>query len=221
MVGGALIVALCLLILGWTSELVGIFVLDPDLKKSCTIAVAVLSIYAVDFAINAVQSSCRSLIVDTLPIAKQQLGSAWASRMVAIGHLVGYAIGTLDLQSIFGRMFGDSQLKQICLFAAFFFLLAVGITCYAVEERVLVSPQDADVKTGAIKTLTTIFKTTMNLPDRIQSICWVQFWAWIGKVPSLKTLFHSQRLQMSRLVPLSLLWLYLGRRGLFSLPPRS
>lgn len=38
---------------------------------------AVLSIYALDFAINAVQASCRSLIVDTLPIPKQQLGSAW------------------------------------------------------------------------------------------------------------------------------------------------
>ena len=36
-----------------------------------------LSIYVLDFAINAVQSSCRSLIVDTLPIPKQQLGSAW------------------------------------------------------------------------------------------------------------------------------------------------
>lgn len=72
-------------------------------SKSATIALAVLSIYAVDFAINAgewtaqcaqygylgmdvrltvggndlVQSCCRSLIVDTLPIPKQQLGSAW------------------------------------------------------------------------------------------------------------------------------------------------
>lgn len=25
-----------------------------------------------------------------------------------------------------------------------------------------------------------ILKTTMHLPDRIQAICWVQFWAWIG-----------------------------------------
>lgn len=66
----------------------------PVQARSCTIALAVLSIYAVDFAINAgqrflglgfravliegaVQSSSRSLIVDTLPISKQQLGSAW------------------------------------------------------------------------------------------------------------------------------------------------
>ena len=25
-----------------------------------------------------------------------------------------------------------------------------------------------------------ILKTTMHLPERIQAICWVQFWAWIG-----------------------------------------
>ena len=110
MIGGSLIVGLCLIVLGWTSEIVGIFVQEASLvssgdhlktgsddtlqKRSCTIALAVLSIYAVDFAINAgkysrvthlhlqrssvlVQSSCRSLIVDTLPIPKQQLGSAW------------------------------------------------------------------------------------------------------------------------------------------------
>ena len=56
MFGGVIVVALCLIVLGWTSELVGIFVSDTDFKKTCTIALAVLSIYAVDFAINAVQS---------------------------------------------------------------------------------------------------------------------------------------------------------------------
>lgn len=30
MIGGALIVALCLLVLGWTAEIVGIFVVEPD-----------------------------------------------------------------------------------------------------------------------------------------------------------------------------------------------
>lgn len=30
-----------------------------------------------------------------------------------------------------------------------------------------------------------ILKTTLNLPDRIQAICWIQFWAWIGWFPFL------------------------------------
>jgi len=36
-----------------------------------------------------------------------------------------------------------------------------------------------------MKTIAKILKTTMNLPDRIQAICWVQFWAWIGWFPFL------------------------------------
>lgn len=88
MVAGTAIVSVSLILLGWTKEIVGLFVEDQTAKRRATITLAVLCIYAVDFAINAVQASCRSLIVDTLPISKQQLGSAWASRMIAIGHLV-------------------------------------------------------------------------------------------------------------------------------------
>ena len=53
MIVGSVVVAVCLLILGWTKEVVGMFIEDGDWKKTCTIWVAVLSIYAVDFAINA------------------------------------------------------------------------------------------------------------------------------------------------------------------------
>ena len=71
MIGGSLIVGACLVVLGWTAEIVGLFVVDKETvisimrfrevtllticgqKRLCTIALAVLSIYAVDFAINA------------------------------------------------------------------------------------------------------------------------------------------------------------------------
>jgi solute carrier family 45 protein 1/2/4 len=53
MVIGSVIVAACLLVLGWTKEIVGYFVEEGEFKKTCTVTVAVLSIYAVDFAINA------------------------------------------------------------------------------------------------------------------------------------------------------------------------
>lgn len=52
MVGGALAVACCLAVLGWTSEVVGVFIADPETKRRVTIVVAVLSIYATDFCIN-------------------------------------------------------------------------------------------------------------------------------------------------------------------------
>lgn len=63
MVGGSVIVAAGLLLLGWAKDIVGHFVEPGDFRQSCTIFVAVLAIYAVDFAINAGKSQyCREKI---------------------------------------------------------------------------------------------------------------------------------------------------------------
>lgn len=51
--------------------------------------------------------------------------------------------------------------------------------------------RDDGAKTGAVKMISKILKTTMHLPDRIQAICWVQFWAWIGR--ELTPLFHGEQ----------------------------
>lgn len=53
MVMGTLIVAVSLLVLGFTRELVGLVVVDDEAARRPTIVLAVLAIYAVDFAINA------------------------------------------------------------------------------------------------------------------------------------------------------------------------
>ncbi|KOS45046.1 hypothetical protein ACN38_g4009 [Penicillium nordicum] len=184
MVFGSLVVAFCLLVLGWTKEIVGLFVKDPEKAKNGTIALAVVSIYAVDFSINVVQACCRGLIVDTLPIPSQQAGSAWAGRMSAIGQLFAYVVGAIDTVSIFGTFLGDTQFKQMTVIAALSLMMAVAITSYSVKERVLISARD-DGSAGAIQVLSQLFKTTFELPPRIQAICWAQFWAWIGWFPFL------------------------------------
>ncbi|KAF2086884.1 MFS general substrate transporter [Saccharata proteae CBS 121410] len=187
MIGGSVVVAVALLVLGRTWEIVGALVTENETRKSMTIALAVMCIYVVDFAINAVQGSCRSLIVDTLPVSKQQLGQAWASRMIAVGHLIGYGIGAVHLEDIFGNAMGDTQFKQLTVIAAMALILCVSVTSFAVRERILVSNGKLgdEGSTGAIHVLTQIFKTATNLPDRIASICWIQFWAWIGWFPFL------------------------------------
>lgn len=152
---GSLVVALCLILLGWTEQIVAVFVKDPDRVQGATIALAILSIYAVDFAINigmstpvysfgrlltvTVQACCRSLIVDTLPIPLQQSGSAWAGRMSAIGQLVGYGVGSIDTVSILGTFLGDTQFKQMTVIAAMFIVGSVLVTSYAVKERILIT----------------------------------------------------------------------------------
>jgi solute carrier family 45 protein 1/2/4 len=59
--------------------------------------------------------------------------------MVAVGHLVGYGMGALDLGSIFGTFLGDSQFKQLTVIAALALIIAVGVTSWATSERVLVT----------------------------------------------------------------------------------
>lgn len=59
--------------------------------------------------------------------------------MVAVGHLFGYGVGTLDLPKIMGTGLGETQFKQLIIIAAFTLLVAVGITSYTVTERILIS----------------------------------------------------------------------------------
>ncbi|CZS94544.1 related to sucrose transporter SUT1D [Rhynchosporium agropyri] len=184
MVVGSFLVAASLMVLGWTKEIVAYFVEEGDFRKECTVTLAVLSIYAIDFAINAVQGSCRSLITDTLPAPKQQAGSAWASRMVAIGHLVGYVIGTVDLIGIFGRSYGDTQFKKLILLAAFALVSTVAVTSWAVTERVLVSSKDDNVPSkGLTHIVSKVYRAASTLPPRMQAICNIQLWMGVGWFP--------------------------------------
>ncbi len=63
--------------------------------------------------------------------------------MVAIGHLVGYGAGTIDLVKVFGTTLGDTQFKQLTAIAAAALLIAVGVTSYAVKERILISARSS------------------------------------------------------------------------------
>ncbi|KAI1333342.1 major facilitator superfamily domain-containing protein [Xylariaceae sp. FL0255] len=185
-VTGAIISSLCLLLLGFTKEIVGWFVTDEKAVQHLTIYMAVLAIYAVDFSINAVMSAARSLVVDTLPIEKQQTGSAWGSRMSAIGHGIAFATGALDLPSLFGTSLGATQFQQLSVLAALGLVGTCGVTCWAVTERVLISTGPSSSQEGGLyRVLGQIWSTITNLPPRIQAICMAQFWAWIGWFPFL------------------------------------
>jgi solute carrier family 45, member 1/2/4 len=187
MLVGSTLACFSLLLLGWTSEIVSRFIPDRKSSEPWTLLLAVFSIYSIDFAINAVQASARSLIVDLLPSSKQQLGAAWASRMVAVGHLASYTAGAIDLTCIFGTSLGDTQFKQLIVISAAILAGTVWITCWAVEERVLVSTTDSvdHENLNIVAMVSSLVRTAGSLPPRVSTVCWIQFWSWIGWFPFL------------------------------------
>ena len=120
------------------------------------------------------------------------LTSRTASRMTGAGHLIGYLIGTFNVGAVVGRIFGaadNQQFKAMTVISASALLIAVGVTCNAVTERILLpSPEMTSSKSKIYSTfgiLKSLVHRTLNLPPRIQAICWVQFWTWIGWFPFL------------------------------------
>lgn len=97
--------------------------------------------------------------------------------MISVGHLVGYLAGTIDMVGIFGTSFGDTQFKKLILVAVFSLIFAVGVTSWAVTERVLVSSGATDHDNGGfLRIISKIIHTATHLPPRIQAICTVQVW---------------------------------------------
>lgn len=62
MVGGAFVVSLALLAMGWATEIAAFFVAEGETRKNATVALAVACIYVIDFAINAGMSSAGRLL---------------------------------------------------------------------------------------------------------------------------------------------------------------
>ncbi|KAL2756238.1 hypothetical protein ACRALDRAFT_1063769 [Sodiomyces alcalophilus JCM 7366] len=184
---GSIIVTISFLLVGFTKEITDFWTTDEETSRTLAIFLAVMAIYVADFAINAVMSCARSLVVDTLPIEKQQAGAAWSSRMGAFGNMLAYGAGAIDLVGLFGEWLGDTQFNQITLLASFFNIFSACVTCWAVTERVLVSTKgdESHDEGGSFKFISRIYSTMRTLPPRIKAICWAQFWAWLGWFPLL------------------------------------
>ncbi|SCV70975.1 BQ2448_3737 [Microbotryum intermedium] len=183
-IAGCAVSSLAVVLLGWSGQVAGWFTTHgSSVHSHLTIALAVLSIYLIDFSINVVQAMDRALLVDVIPPNLQEGANAWASRMVGFGAVFGYWFGGLDLVYWSNGYLGDNQLKVICIFTAFFLCGSHAITVACVQERVLISCATVDDATGEgskgpvamLNALQEIWTTIKTLPRPIQEVVSIQF----------------------------------------------
>ncbi|KAF9495214.1 MFS general substrate transporter [Pleurotus eryngii] len=189
MIGGSIVCACAMLLLGYTRPFASIFTgKDSDATDILTIWLAVLAIYLIDFSINAVQAVDRALLVDTLPSIEQPAGNAWAARMLGIGSVVGFFVGNIDLPSILPFL-GSGQLQVLSAVGSFLLLATHGVTAMFVKERRLLSVSRVGLRQAKenriVREIKDIFSNMLSLPSVIRQICIIQFFAWIGWFPIL------------------------------------
>lgn len=143
---------------------------NQDLNKKASavsVTVAVISFLVTDITLNILHTCSRALIIDTLPIRKQSRACGWASRMAFLGQLLGYFFSYADLVSIFYGILGTSQLKSLAVLSSVFLFFSVGITAWAVTERVQIRSIESYTKKGTSKW--SIRKALSAISSSIQS----------------------------------------------------
>ena len=105
MIAGCLICVFAMMLLGWAREVAGLV----GGGSWMAIFFAVWGIYLIDFSINAVMSTDRALVVDSLPSKEQEEGSAWAGRMNGFGSLAGFFVWVGSRSSQLNKLLMERQ----------------------------------------------------------------------------------------------------------------
>ncbi|KAJ7732470.1 major facilitator superfamily domain-containing protein [Mycena maculata] len=184
MLGGCVLSVASMLLLGYTREFAAIFTGPGNyMNDVVTVWLAILSIYLIDFSINAVQAVDRALLVDTLPSPMQASGNAWAASMLGVGSVVGFFVGNLDLPS-FLPFPGSSELQVLSVIVSVLILAGHFTTAALVKEKVVI--RSAEQQRPNIQAeIRQIFSSISTLPRVIRQICMIQFFAWLGWFPVL------------------------------------
>ncbi|KAJ3982178.1 sucrose transporter [Lentinula detonsa] len=182
MVIGTVLCVFAMALLGWTKEVAGVF----SSKVGLTLWLAVISVYLIDFSVNAVMAVDRALLVDVLPSTLQPSGNAWAARMAGFGSVVGYFAGNLDLPSLL-PIFGHTELQILSVVVSIILLGSHIIMASSVSERVLIKNDSTGAGGPLAKSFTTqvraMFENMWSLPRVIRQIFLIQFFAWISWFP--------------------------------------
>jgi len=174
MVGGVLICAIGMLLFGRSRQVASWFTaLGSSTNNTLTIWLAILSIYLMDFAANAVMAVDRAILVDVLPSSKQALANAWGARMGSIGRMLGFFIGTIKLRPVFPFL-GTTEMKVLTALGTLLLVGTRAVPVFGVSEVAHTSssggPGSGKEKTGMAQKMRKMRCDLLSLPTVIRQI---------------------------------------------------
>lgn len=201
-----LLSSMALLQLGFSRPIASLLVNEQASQAQLTIIVAVLAIFFIDFAVNAVNALARALLLDLVPTNEQSLANAWSARLAGGGSILGFLIGQADLTSIIPfRWFPslstsakgqldttEAQLRCVCILVVIILLSTHAVTMLAAQEQPCgADPSQPVSSKGRTQETLNAFRETFkglqsavrNLSLPIWHIFRVQFFMWIAWFP--------------------------------------
>jgi solute carrier family 45 protein 1/2/4 len=189
--GGSAAIIISLLGQAWVPDIIsgvtGAFGMAEGNRTSAnaTAATVVLCVIALYVAIQPVQGCLRALIVDSCVKGQQEAANAWAGRIISISNVWSYMCGYIDLTSWF-PCFGNTQFKVLCSITSIWLGITIATTCWTTTENPTVKNKpNFGNREGVLSRLVGLLRSFRHLPLRLQRVCFIQFFAWMGWFPFL------------------------------------
>jgi hypothetical protein len=193
-IGTALVIT-SMLCLAWVDSMIRIILLgslspssfeldqaDAKLLQSVIMAVALLCMFIINAATQALQVGLRALITDYGTLVQQAEANAWAGRHINFAAVLAFSAAYFDLPQSLGIL-GRSKFASMSILTAIYLLLSVMTTCFCVSETPYGVQENFNVRQGLnLKIVRQVFS---NLTRKIKLVFLVQFLAWFGWFPFL------------------------------------
>ncbi|CAO1625031.1 unnamed protein product [Parajaminaea phylloscopi] len=182
--------------------LVGYARVLPDALSlpSATPFLAVVGVWGMDFAVNAVMAVDRSLIFDMLPAEEQAAANAWSMRMSAFGAILGFYVGDVDLPAHFpfswlsyfvtngAKTPTEPQVRCLSLITVFCLMASHLVVAWAaVESRLEPDTQSRAPKVKPFEVLVRSMRDFLTLarqlPESIKRVFRIQIASWVSWFP--------------------------------------
>ncbi|KAB8237449.1 major facilitator superfamily domain-containing protein [Aspergillus alliaceus] len=186
-IAGTVLIILSLIGTARAKQIVTLFSLSSGSTSESHIGLVIfveICIWILNFAIQPVQLGLRSLIVDLVPQEQQHEANAWAARFTLGGNILGYCLGSVDLPRHLPFL-GRTQFQALSSLVSINLLLCTSITCYFIKEQKSGVHDSSYHPTTARSGIRDLWKTLRTLPSSTRTVCFAQFFSWLGWFPFL------------------------------------